>query len=116
MVNSKKKGTRGELEACKVLNETFGTNFRRSQQFKGTKESADLIDDDWPQLCPEVKRKQAMNLHKVVEQARREAEGKVPFVVHRKDGEPWLLTVDLRDARPLANLLHFAASGDRQEF
>jgi len=116
LVNSKQKGKRGELEACKVLNETFGINFRRSQQFKGTKESADLIDDQWPELCPEVKRRKAMNLHKVVEQARREAEGKVPFVVHRKDGESWLLTVDLRDARSLVNLLHFAASGERPIF
>jgi len=110
MVNSRSKGKRGELEAVKIFNQLFGTNFRRSQQFKGTRSSSDIMDDDRPELAVEVKRRQSFNLHAAVEKLRQEVSPEPgsdigdtasPFVLHRKNGERWLLTADLEDVPAL---------------
>ena len=54
--NSKIKGKIGELEASRVLGEILGITLRRSQQVKGTADSADIepTDFDW-KLHPEIK-------------------------------------------------------------
>lgn len=102
MTNSRRKGKGGELQACKEFNKLFGTNFYRSQQNRGAAGASDIIDDDHPELHPEVKRRQSMNLHNVMQQAREEAgNGGLAFALHRKDRERWLLTVDLEDAPEL---------------
>ena len=98
MKNGRRIGKTAELEAAGRFNRLFGTSFRRSQQFKGSSDSADIIDDDHPELCPEIKRRSdfSKKLHAAVEKARSETgEDQTAFVLHRIPGERWLLTVDL---------------------
>ncbi len=55
-----------------------------------------------PYLHLEVKRVQALNLDKAMEQSRRDArEGEIPTVVHRKDGQDWKITLSLEDFLPI---------------
>ena len=102
--NSREIGKKAEREAAKLLNEILGTDFRRSQQYKGAADSSDLIDDGTPELSPEIKRRSdySIKLHRAVAQARTEAaDDSTAFVVHKLPREPWLLTVDLRDLSEL---------------
>lgn len=96
-INSRAKGARGEREACRYLKEAFGVRARRSQQYSGLGDSsADIICDAWPHIHFEIKRVEALNLGKAVEQAKADCpEGKVPVVMHRKNGQPWLVTIEL---------------------
>ncbi len=118
MTNGRRIGKEAELEAAGRLNRLFGTQFRRSQQFKGSSESADIIDDDHPELCPEIKRRSdfSKKLHAAVEKARSEtADDQTAFVLHRIPGERWLLTVDLIDSPKLVARLA-AIMADRLPF
>ena len=102
MPNSRRIGKRAELQASHKINEVLGTNFRRSQQHKGAKDSPDIIDDQNPQLAIEVKRRKAMNLRNVVNQAKEEAaEDASAFVLHKKPREAWLLSADFEDVPAL---------------
>jgi len=104
MTNARRIGKAAELEAAGKLNLLFGTGFRRSQQFKGHTDAPDLVCDQLDDVCPEVKRRAdySVKLHRAVSQARNEAgPNKHAFVVHRRPGERWLLTVDLNDAPAL---------------
>lgn len=93
MTNSRQKGARGEREWAQYLT---GKGFpaRRGQQFRGGSDSADVIcerlDDafQW-----EVKRVEALNINDAVEQAVRDADGKIGIVAHRKNGDEWKVTL-----------------------
>lgn len=92
MVNSRNKGAAGEREWANWLKER-GYEARRGQQFSGGKDSPDVVSN-----LPfhfEVKRVQALNMDKAMEQAQRDSEGngKVPMVVHRKDRKEWKVTL-----------------------
>jgi hypothetical protein len=97
MVNSRQKGKRGELEACHYLKEQFGISAIRSQQYCGRGgDSADIISAELPTLHFEIKRVQALNMDKAMEQAKADCpDGKVPVVMHRKDRQPWKVTIEL---------------------
>ena len=102
--NSRTIGKVAELQAAAKFNRLFMTNFRRAQQHKGAVDSADLIDDDLPYLCPESKRVAGFStaLHNAVDKARHEATpANSAFVLHRCPKRRWLLTVDLADAPEL---------------
>lgn len=106
--NGRRIGKDAELEGAGRLNRLFGTRFRRSQQHKGATDAPDLIDEDHPELSPEVKRRSdfSIKLHRAVEQARAEAaEESTAFVLHRVPGQRWLLTVDLLEAPELVTKL-----------
>lgn len=103
-MNSKQKGKRGELEAAKAWRELFGGEARRSQQFAGVSGSSDLADT--PGLAIEVKRRESLNVHGAVEQAKEAAAAnEVPLVLHRKNGKPWLVTLELASLPALAERL-----------
>jgi len=107
MPNSRRIGKVAEQQAAHTLNELLGTSFRRSQQYKGTAESADIIDDAIPNLYVEVKRRVSMNLHDVVEQAQEEsADHAVAVVMHKKPRRGWLVTVAVEDLPGLCNAVH----------
>lgn len=102
--NSRRIGKVAELEGASRLNRLFTTNFYRSQQNRGAIDASDLIDDDHPELSPEVKRDSSFSvkLHRAVEKARGETlPDSTAFVIHRLPGERWLLTVDLLEAPEL---------------
>lgn len=105
LVNSRQKGKRGELEACHYLKDEFGITARRTQQFCGKAGDSDIVLEDLPQLHVEVKRVEALNIHKAIEQAESDCKpGQVPVVLHRKNGKPWLATVKLTKEN-ISNLL-----------
>lgn len=103
-INSKRKGNAGEREFSKKFNEIFGTSLRRSQQYCGNVDSADVIGIDG--LHFEVKRVQNINLTKVMEICELDCQGEsIPVVGHRKDFKPWLITVKLDDLKALIEIL-----------
>lgn len=94
-MNSRSKGSRGERELAAILRE-YGYDCRRGQQFKGGVESPDVAG--LPGIHIEVKRVENLNVHKAYEQAVRDSEGKaIPAVFHRRNREPWLVTIGLDD-------------------
>lgn len=98
--NSRRKGKTGELEAAKALNQVLpGAGARRAQQYSGTEGSSDLIADGLPNLWLEVKRRQALNLQKVMEESLANCGRLAPVILHRKDNSEWLVTFRLEDLR-----------------
>lgn len=98
-VNGKAKGKRGELEIAHIM-QGYGFEARRGQQFSGLQGDADVVGV--PYLHLEIKRVQALNLDKAMEQSQRDArEGEIPTVVHRKDRQEWRITLSLEDFMPM---------------
>lgn len=95
-MNARDKGKRGEREWAKFLNENFGLKARRGVQFTGSPDSPD-VQGSWTGTHPEVKRVENLDLPKAIEQAVKDAGGKVPYVAHRINNKPWLITVRAED-------------------
>lgn len=94
-MNSKAKGGRGERELAHVLQE-YGFDTHRGQQFQGGVDSPDV--KGLPGIHIECKRVENLNIHKAYAQAERDAEGKaIPAVFHRRNREPWMVTLSLND-------------------
>ena len=97
-INSRDKGKRGELEIAHIMQE-YGFDAKRGQQFSGLQGDADVVGV--PYLHLEIKRVEALNLDKAMEQSQRDArEGEIPVVVHRKDRQDWRITLSLKDFMP----------------
>lgn len=97
MTNSKQKGKRGELELAKILR-GYGFDTRRTAQYNGkeTGSLADIVGLDG--IHVEVKRVEALNIEKAMEQAIRDAKpNEVPCVFHRRNNCPWYVTMTLED-------------------
>ncbi len=45
----------------------------------------------------EVKRVERLNVPAAMQQAERDADGRIPAVVHRRNRAPWLITMHLED-------------------
>lgn len=98
MVNSRQKGKRGELEAAKWLRE-HGVEARRSQQYCGINSDADLSTSLDDKVHFEVKRVQALNIDKALQQATSDKKPEqTPVVMHRRNGEKWKMTFWAEDA------------------
>ena len=96
--NSRRKGAVGEREAAALLRELFGwSTARRSQQFCGQAETADLIVEDTPDIYWEVKRVQRLSVPKTMVKARTDAGRKAPALLHRQNNSEWLLTIYVDD-------------------
>lgn len=94
MINSRKKGAKGERELAKILKE-YGYNCRRGQQYNGL-EGEDVVGLDYIHI--ECKRVEKLNLYDAMEQAKRDAkDGQLPTVFHRKNNHKWLVTMELED-------------------
>ncbi len=90
---SRDKGKRGEREVVDLFKK-HGLDAHRGQQFKGTKDSPDVVTEV-EDMYVEVKRRQQFNLYKTLEKADEEKpEGTNSVVFHRKDKEKWLVTMD----------------------
>ncbi len=93
-INSRNKGVTGELEFAKYLRDN-GFEARRGQQHKGGIDSPDVITD-MTKLQWEVKRVEALNLHKAMEKLALETDFMdIPVIAHRKNGTPWLATLPM---------------------
>ena len=94
-MNSRQKGKRGELELANILKKA-GYDCRRGQQYCGANGDADVVGLDGIHI--ECKRVESLNIYRASEQAAIDAkEEEVPAVFHRKNREPWLVTVGLYD-------------------
>ena len=91
-MNSRAKGARGERQWRDELRAN-GYRARRGQQFSGSPESPDVISDDLPWAHFEVKVVEKLNLYDAMEQALRDCGRKVPFLSHRRNHRPWLVTM-----------------------
>ncbi len=102
-INSRSKGKRGELEFSEFCREKLGIGARRGQQYNGI-DGEDVVVSV-PNLHFEVKRVQALNVPQAVKQAERDAGVKVPILAHRRDREPWLLTIRAEDLRRFVEIV-----------
>lgn len=94
-MNSRQKGAAGERELARILRE-YGYNTRRGQQYNGANGDADVVG--LPGIHIECKRVERLNLREAMEQAFRDAlPGEMPAVFHRKNCEPWKVTMLLDD-------------------
>lgn len=92
---SREKGKRGELEVAHIM-QAYGYDARRGQQFSGLQGDADVVGV--PGLHLEIKRVKTLRLDDAMEQSIRDArEGEIPVVVHRKDKQPWRVTLSLEN-------------------
>jgi len=95
-MNSNAKGKRGERELANKLKNLGILNARRSQQYNGVSGDADLLGLKGIHI--ECKRVEALNINKAMEQAETDCKNVgLPTVFHRKNGKPWLVTMDLYD-------------------
>lgn len=94
-VDSREKGKRGELELANLL-KRYGFNTRRGQQYCGANGDADIVG--LPGIHIECKRVERLNISEAMKQSRSDAKkGEVPVVIHRKNTERWLVTLDLNE-------------------
>ena len=93
-INSKKKGSRGELEFANWLKDKFKLKARRGQQFSGGEDSPDVICEDLPDIHLEIKRTERLHLYDAIEQASRDSGTALPLVFHRKSRKPWVAILD----------------------
>jgi hypothetical protein len=107
--NARRKGKTGELEAAHEINILLpNAQARRAQQFSATESTADLLAPGLPNLFLEVKRRQSINLHKVMDECEESCGGLSPVVLHRKDNTDWLITFRLQDIREIVTALQRA--------
>ena len=93
---SRDKGKRGEREVAAIL-KGYGYQARRGQQFRGTKDSPDVIHNMYGWYV-ESKMVQQLNLYAALDKADGEKmKTEKSVVFHRKNGKRWLVTLDAHD-------------------
>ena len=96
-INSRDKGKVGEREWSKYLREQFGLeDARRGRQYAGHEDAPDVVGG-WPGTHAEVKRVEKVSIDKWIEQAVRDAGDYTPYVAHRRNRKPWLITLRVQD-------------------
>ena len=98
MTNSRAKGKRGELEYAHWLNDNFNLNARRGQQYCGLAGNADVVGG-FPNTHAECKWVESLNLQRAMEQAVADCGDAIPYVVHKKNRQPMLITVKASDLK-----------------
>lgn len=91
----REKGKRGEREIANFL-KSHGYDARRGQQYCGANGDADVIG--LPGIHVECKWVERLNIREAMEQSRGDASTEeMPTVFHKKNRQPWLVTMDLED-------------------
>jgi Holliday junction resolvase len=109
--SSQRKGAQGERELAKLLEEE-GYPMERGGACFGT--VPDLVG--LPGIHVEVKRVEKLNVSEAMRQAERDADrflDGAPAVFHRRNREPWLVTMRFSDWLPLYKAGCEAAEGPR---
>lgn len=97
-MNSKAKGSAGEREFAAILTEHGFPAHRNDQTFTGGRNNPDVTAEGLEGYHFEVKRVERLNVSEAMRQAIRDAgAGAVPVVAHRRNREPWLVTMRLDD-------------------
>jgi hypothetical protein len=92
-VNSRQKGKRVERLWRDQLREAGFLKAFRGQQYCGAAGNADVVCPELPTIHFEVKGVQNLNVLAAMKQAIADAGDKTPTVAHKKNGEPWLVTM-----------------------
>lgn len=96
-INSRKKGSGGELELAHYLT-AKGFPARRGQQFSGLGESPDIVCETLDDWLIECKRVEGGNPYNWLDQAIRDAKLKrKPVVLHRRNSQPWIALLQIDD-------------------
>jgi len=98
LVNSKRKGSRIELEVVAAL-AAMGLSARRTQQYQGWGSDGDVVIDN-ADVHTEVKGRSSIAIYDWLDQAKRDARGRRPYWVVCKADRRELLAVV-----PLASLI-----------
>lgn len=112
--SSARKGANGERELAAVLRE-YGYNIERGDSMSFG-EVPDLTG--LPGIHIEVKRRERLNVPEAMKQARRDSErfkDGAPTVFHRRNREPWLVTMRLADWMALYGRQKAAETTERKE-
>lgn len=105
-MNSREKGKRGERELAAELFK-HGFSARRGQQYSGANGDADVVG--LPGIHIECKRVESLNIQKAMDQAESDAKDtEIPAVFHRRNREPWKVTMYLDDFLNLYKEAHHA--------
>lgn len=107
-LNSRRKGKTGELEAAEILRTLFGWTTRRTQQYSGTSDTADLRVEQTPSLFWEIKRVCRLNVPKAMRTAASQCGRRVPVLMHRPDRSDWLITIRVQDLPQLCHAFESA--------
>jgi len=102
-VNSRQKGKRVERLWRDQLREAGFLKAFRGQQYCGAAGNADVVCPELPTIHFEVKGVQNLNVLAAMKQAIADAGDKTPVVSHKKNGEPWLVTMLAADWLRLVN-------------
>lgn len=92
-MNSRQKGKRVERLWRDQLREAGFLKAFRGQQYCGAAGNADVVCPELPTIHFEVKGVQNLNVLAAVKQAINDCGEKTPVVAHKKNGEPWLVTM-----------------------
>ncbi len=92
-MNSRQKGKRIERQWRDELREAGFLKAFRGQQYCGAAGDADVVCPELPSVHFEVKGVQNLNVSKAIKQAINDCGAKTPVVAHKKNGEPWLVTM-----------------------
>lgn len=109
MVNSRRKGSRGELEFCREL-KRFGVKAHRGQQFCGTPDSPDVVTNHQG-VHYEVKRTETLSPYKALAQAESDCGESVPVVAHKRNRKPWVIIMLFDD---WMRMLGFEEAGEEK--
>ena len=93
--NSKAKGSAGERELCAILADEGFPAHRNDQTYRGGRGLPDVAAVGLEAYHIEVKRVERLNIGAAFEQAEHDAAGKIPVVCHRRNRQPWLITLRL---------------------
>ena len=96
-MNSKAKGSAGERELAAILTAKGFPARRNDQRYTGGVGNPDVAAEGLKQYHIEVKRMERLNIGTAMQQAIHDADGKIPVVMHRRNRQPWLVTVRLTD-------------------
>ena len=109
MINSQKKGKRGELAVVKIINKYLGTNFRRTPNSGGLSFKGDIIDiDNTNPLYDfhiEIKNTNTLQIPKWMVQIENDAPlGKTGLLIAKHRGS-WYSSFSLEDFLYLINTI-----------
>ena len=98
-MNSKRKGNQAERELLRILQAAGVEAHRNEQRFVGGIDNPDIaVKLGAVAVHVECKRVERLSLAAALKQAHRDANGHaLPVIAHRRNREPWLVTVELED-------------------
>jgi uncharacterized protein YqcC (DUF446 family) len=96
-MNSRQKGKRVERLWRDQLREAGFLKAYRGQQYCGSAGDADVVCPELPTIHFEVKGVQNLNALTAMKQAIADCGTKTPVVAHKKNNEPWLVTMLAED-------------------